>query len=167
MLADEFPFVATSQSGYIHCLQGNLFCGQILSPARGGCRSCMCVFRCHIFLSEHIFLVTLSALHIQQFAISFVSVPVVHTLLCLSRIFFHYVRAFTFWPLADVSYHGKLVITVSSEAAIDQSVEELIQSHTEHLRHKNCQLSPSGNLLPVLSVHTGYDILLKEQIRKQ
>jgi hypothetical protein len=74
--------------------------------------------------------------------------------------------AFTFWPLADVSYHGKLVITVSSEAAIDQSVEELIQSHTEHLRHKNSHLSLS-NVLPVLSVHTGYDILLKEQIRKQ
>lgn len=36
--------------------------------------------------------------------------------------------AFTFWPL-DVSYHGKLV-TVSSEAAIDQSLEQLIQSHT-------------------------------------
>jgi hypothetical protein len=39
---------------------------------------------------------------------------------------------FTFWPLAEVSYHGKLVITVSGEAVIDQSVEELIQSHTEH-----------------------------------
>jgi hypothetical protein len=33
VLADEFPFVATSKSGYIHRLQGNPFCGQILSPA--------------------------------------------------------------------------------------------------------------------------------------
>lgn len=38
------------------------------------------------------------------------------------------------WATRGSKPRGKLV-TVSREAAIDQSVEELVHSHTEHLRH--------------------------------
>lgn len=142
MLGEEFTFVAQADPGASSVCKVIRFAVRFCHRLRGADHAVAYFVVTYFSHSTHFLLLSARCI--------FHSLPC-HLYLCQCYILYCVCQeysfitfwAFKFWPLADVSYHGKLV-TVSSEATIDQIVEELIQSHTEHLQYMNSQVSSSG-----------------------